>query len=67
MTAAMQNLRLIYDAQGREIAPPAIRCVCAAGVCIAEIWCGEYHPHGEASTDAMPAGVAIPDICLRYA
>jgi hypothetical protein len=62
----MKNPRRAYDAEGREIVPATVGSERAAGVREAEIWCGDCHHHAEISTDAMPADLAIPDICLRY-
>ncbi|MET3892760.1 hypothetical protein ABIE41_003836 [Bosea sp. OAE506] len=62
----MRNPRRAYDAEGREIAPATVGSERGNGVTEAEIWCGDCHHHGAVSTDGMPAGLAIPDICLRY-
>lgn len=62
----MRNPRRAYDAEGREIMPATVGSERAAGVREAEIWCGDCHHHAEVSTDGMPTGLEIPDICLRY-
>lgn len=62
----MKNPRRSYDAQGRELAPATVATEREAGVHMVEIWCGECHHHGEASTEGMAAETPIPDICLRY-
>lgn len=62
---SIRNPRRAYDVEGREITPATVGSERAAGVREAEIWCSDCHHHAEFSTDAMPAELAIPDICLR--
>ncbi len=62
----MRNPRRSDDSDGTMVQPATVGSQKALGLTRVEIWCTECHHHAEISTEGLPDGLAIPDVCQRY-
>lgn len=62
----MKDPRRAYDRNGSMIEPVTVASHLVSGLRLVEVWCNPCSQHVEVETDAMPPGLAIVDIALRF-